>query len=103
MFMLIPPTRLPQACTKRDLEMIYSHLNDSDVSRLCAKGQKLTVGEAVALVLKDGEGLTERHDPAVIKSDHAAQRIEPTNLTRGTKCQWCSTYPPGEASPWFNV
>jgi tetratricopeptide (TPR) repeat protein len=48
-----PRPPVEQACVERDLEVIHSRLNDADVSRLCAEGQKMTDDEAVALALKE--------------------------------------------------
>jgi tetratricopeptide (TPR) repeat protein len=46
-----PP--IEQASVERDLEVLRSQLNDSDFARLTAKGQRLTVEEAVAFALQE--------------------------------------------------
>ena len=48
-----PRPPVEQASVERDLEVIHSHLNDSDFARLSTEGQRLTVDEAVALALED--------------------------------------------------
>jgi hypothetical protein len=38
---------------ERDLEVIHSHLNASDLAKLSSEGQRLTVEEAIALALEE--------------------------------------------------
>jgi tetratricopeptide (TPR) repeat protein len=46
-----PPVE--QASVERDLEVIHSHLNDSDFASLSAEGQTMTVEEAITLALEE--------------------------------------------------
>jgi len=46
-----PP--IEQNSIERDLEVIHSHLNNSDFARLSTEGQSMTVDEAVALALDE--------------------------------------------------
>ena len=48
-----PRPPVEQASVERYLEVIHSGMNDSDLARLWAEGQGLTVDEAVTLALKE--------------------------------------------------